>query len=115
MTDPDNHCFCHQTFEYCDQWCDYSHNLFGLPFGITYPHFLYSPRWQQYVHGLNPDEARHSIHLYLEPTLGVPMYGHIALQINILFEPFLLVPGLRELPKVLLPIGYVIIVSGKFN
>ena len=113
---PENWCYCvKKNVKHCDQWCDYSHNLFGIPIGMTFPHFLHSPRWQRLVLGMKPNPEIHTPYLDVEPTLGVPTMALIAVQLNIMTDSFSFIPGLNSLPEALLPIAWAKIVRKTEN
>ncbi len=66
----DNWCFCPKNVdkEKCHGILDLSSCLTGVPFALTFPHFLYSDRFLNSVSGLNPSKEKHLGFLDIEPV-----------------------------------------------
>lgn len=110
-----NACFCSQAqgkrWQDCDGFSDLSLCIFGVPVGISFPHFLYSPRrLREFGGGLTPSFSSHQTYLLLEPQLGVPVYAKIALQPVLGVSAIASVPSLSSLPTVRFPLLWVDIV-----
>ena len=108
-----NRCRCvrKRTYQQCDGWADFSHCLFGLPIGLSYPHFYNSPtRLKEYV-GLKPNRSQHFGHMLVEPQLGIPVQASISLQGMLNVLPIPSVPSLSKLRPGPLPLCWVRIVS----
>jgi len=59
----------------------------GNPILMSWPHFLHGdPTLLQGVHGLNPDESRHSFIFNIEPRYGLSLTALAKLQMNLLIE-----------------------------
>ncbi|XP_054162152.1 lysosome membrane protein 2-like [Oppia nitens] len=101
----DNWCFCPKgTDPYkCHGMYDMSHCLSGIPFAMTFPHFLNAERFLTAVHGLRPDRDKHKGYFNIEPTLGTTLEGSGRFQINLKLKPFTFVPGLSDFKPTLLP------------
>ncbi|CAG2112829.1 unnamed protein product, partial [Medioppia subpectinata] len=102
---PDNWCFCPKgvASHRCHGVLDLSQCLAGIPFAMTYPHFLNSPRFLTSVQGLAPDRQKHLGYFDIEPTLGITLKGSGRFQINLKLRPFNFVPGLNSFKPTLLP------------
>ncbi|KAG6448200.1 scavenger receptor class B member 1 [Manduca sexta] len=63
---------------------DVSNCYYGFPIALSKPHFLDAdPVQRAYYEGLHPDPEKHSSHLDVEPTIGVPLTLHSKIQVNI--------------------------------
>ncbi|CAG2172314.1 unnamed protein product [Oppiella nova] len=102
---PENWCFCPKDVDQrkCHGVFDLSQCLAGVPFAMTFPHFLNSPRFLSGVRGLSPDRQKHLGYFDIEPTLGVTLRGSGRFQINLKLRPFTFVPGLNGFKPTLLP------------
>jgi hypothetical protein len=66
----DNWCFCPKNVdqEKCHGILDLSSCLTGIPFALTFPHFLNSDQFLNSVSGLNPSKEKHLGFLNIEPV-----------------------------------------------
>ncbi|XP_060526556.1 lysosome membrane protein 2-like [Cylas formicarius] len=80
---PENECFCYkgkcvkgiQSIAPC---------YYGIPIALSQPHFLNAePRLLDTVNGLKPDVGAHGSVCSIQPDLGVPLDGHLRIQINL--------------------------------
>lgn len=125
-----NRCFCTEGRDWkdCDGWGDLSSCLFGAPGGISFPHFIHSPRriaeidgikrklcFQNFainlkihfVLGLNPDPEKHLGFLEFETNLAAPALVRLCIQAVLDISPVSSVSALANLPTVKLPILWV--------
>lgn len=104
-----NRCFCSEGRDWkdCDGWSDMSACLFGAPAGISFPHFLYTPRRLAEVDGLNPDPEKHFGFLEFETNLAAPGILRLCLQGVLDISPVPSVAALSGLPTVKLPVFWV--------
>ncbi|XP_049825734.1 protein croquemort isoform X2 [Aethina tumida] len=57
---------------------------FNAPAYVSYPHFyLADPWYREQIDGMEPNSAEHVFYLSLEPSTGLPLNVHAALQVNI--------------------------------
>nr|AUG84554.1 sensory neuron membrane protein [Tyrophagus putrescentiae] len=109
-----NRCFCSEGRDWkdCDGWSDMSACLFGAPAGISFPHFLYTPRRLAEVDGLNPDPEKHFGFLEFETNLAAPGILRLCLQGVLDISPVPSVAALSGLPTVKLPVFWVKLYAG---
>ncbi|KAH9406321.1 Alpha mannosidase, middle domain [Tyrophagus putrescentiae] len=114
-----NQCFCSgvgKRWQDCDGFTDLSPCLFGVPVGISFPHFLHSPRRLAEIGGgLEPTFTEHQSYLLLEPNLGVPVYAKVAIQPVLGVSRIGSVLALSRLPTVRLPLMWINIEAGADN
>lgn len=78
---------------------------YGAPGFISLPHFYKGdPVLRQQVHGLNPNDKKHSFYITLEPNTGIPLDVAARLQVNILLQPSNTIDLFKNIPKIYLPI-----------
>ena len=75
--------------------------------GLSFPHFLNTPKRFQEVNGLQPDPTKHMGYLDVEPQLGIPMGAKISMQGTIAVKAISSVPSMSKLPTVVLPLFWV--------
>lgn len=62
---------------------------FGAPAFVSYPHFyLADPSYAAKISGMMPDPEKHKFFIALEPTTGIPLQVHAALQLNIMIQNY---------------------------
>jgi len=88
-----------------DGLSDGSKCAFGMPMGISNPHFYdYEPgEWMDYLEGIHPAEENHSTYLIIEPKTGIPLKEIARLQSN------LVLPKLEHFNKNITKLGEKII------
>merc|ERR1711907_890468 len=76
---------------------------------MSSPHFyLTDPKLQGRISGLNPDSAKHSSFIDVEPTIGVTMRGYKRMQVNVMArKSFVKISQVFEHDVNFLPLCYV--------
>lgn len=70
--------------------------------GASLPHFYNSFRRQKTVIGLQPDYSKHIGYLDVEPNIGMPINGRIAVQFNMRISSIPMI-GLQSIRNTILP------------
>ncbi|XP_075585145.1 sensory neuron membrane protein 1 isoform X3 [Dermatophagoides farinae] len=98
-----NRCYCLQSkLSKCQGWIDTSPCLGQLKVGSSFPHFYNSLRRQETVKGLQPDYSKHIGYLDVEPNIGMPINGRIAIQFNMHVSSIPII-GLKSIRSTMLP------------
>ncbi|XP_047001866.1 protein croquemort-like isoform X1 [Schistocerca americana] len=101
--DPANECFCAGECV-ASGVLNVSSCRYGAPAFVSYPHFyLADERLPAAVHGMSPEEQRHSFYVTLEPETGIPLDVAARFQINILLQQQSYISMLRGVPRVFFP------------
>ncbi|KAJ2947227.1 hypothetical protein O0L34_g16937 [Tuta absoluta] len=67
-----------------DGFVDVSSCYYGFPIALSKPHFMDTdPEQGKHFEGMHPDREKHSSHLDLEPTIGVPLALSTKIQVNL--------------------------------
>lgn len=81
---PENACYCHNNKCLPNGLVNIAPCYYGIPITLSQPHFYNAdPALLEQVDGLHPDKSKHNLEFTLHKQLGVPLTGHLRIQINL--------------------------------
>lgn len=108
--DPTDPCVCRHPLNpaMCDGVYDLGTCLFLAPVSLSLPHFLHAHRKiTSTVDGMSPDPSKHEFNLYLNPTLGTPVWADARIQANVETRSHMFMTGMSSLPKSVYPLLWI--------
>ena len=93
---------------YCDGLWDIGTCAVLIPVSISLPHFLYAnSKITSKVEGMRPDPDKHEFYLYMNPTIGTPVWADARIQANIATQSHSFLSGFGSVPKSIYPLLWI--------
>lgn len=85
---PDNECYCRKKTCLKKGLIDLTPCYYNIPVAVSLPHLLDAdPSLLEDVEGLKPDRKKHESFVILQQIIGMPIYAHSRMQINLIMHP----------------------------